>query len=275
MLAKERQDEIFSIIKQKKAIKMSDVVKKYQVSHETARRDLEVLQEQGLIKRVYGGAILSEQVSSLAGMAEQPCIMDASSSVEREAIGREAAKLVKEGDTVLLSVGSTVLQIAKHIRDIKHITVLTNSIFVLNELIDSDVRMFVLGGCVNSSEYDMEGHLTVEALKHFCVDIAFICAGGITKENGVSDYNCEVAQVNKAILSRARKTVLVAHAKKFGADSFSVTCPLDSIHTIISDSTLSQGYVRYLQEKGIELILADVGQIWMPVRDLCGFAWDS
>ena len=69
MLAKERQDEIFSIIKQKKAIKMSDVVKKYQVSHETARRDLEVLQEQGLIKRVYGGAILSEQVSSLAGMA--------------------------------------------------------------------------------------------------------------------------------------------------------------------------------------------------------------
>ena len=150
---------------------------------------------------------------------------------------------------------------AKHIRDIKHITVLTNSIFVLNELIDSDVRMFVLGGCVNSSEYDMEGHLTVEALKHFCVDIAFICAGGITKENGVSDYNCEVAQVNKAILSRARKTVLVAHAKKFGADSFSVTCPLDSIHTIISDSTLSQEYVRYLQEKGIELILADVGQV--------------
>ena len=197
----------------------------------------------------------------MAGMAEPPCIMDASSSVEREAIGREAAKLVKEGDTVLLSVGSTVLQIAKHIRDIKHITVLTNSIFVLNELIDSDVRMFVLGGCVNSSEYDMEGHLTVEALKHFCVDIAFICAGGITKENGVSDYNCEVAQVNKAILSRARKTVLVAHAKKFGADSFSVTCPLDSIHTIISDSTLSQGYVRYLQEKGIELILADVGQV--------------
>ena len=261
MLAKERQDEIFSIIKQKKAIKMSDVVKKYQVSHETARRDLEVLQEQGLIKRVYGGAVLSEQVPSMAGMAEPPCIVDASSSVEREAIGREAAKLVKEGDTVLLSVGSTVLQIAKHIRDIKHITVLTNSIFVLNELIDSDVRMFVLGGCVNSSEYDMEGHLTVEALKHFCVDIAFICAGGITKENGVSDYNCEVAQVNKAILSRARKTVLVAHAKKFGADSFSVTCPLDSIHTIISDSTLSQGYVRCLQEKGIELILADVGQV--------------
>ena len=82
----------------------------------------------------------------------------------------------------------------RHIRDIKHITVLTNSIFVLNELIDTDVRLFVLGGCVNSSEYDMEGHLPVEALKHFCVDVAFICAGGITMENGVSDYNCEVAQ---------------------------------------------------------------------------------
>ena len=143
-------------------------------------------------------------------------------------------------------------------RQIKHITVLTNSIFVLNELIDTDVRLFVLGGCVNSSEYDMEGHLPVEALKHFCVDVAFICAGGITKENGVSDYNCEVAQVNKAILSRARKTVLVAHAKKFGLDSFSVTCPLDSIHTIVSDSTLSKEYVQYLLEKGIELILADV-----------------
>ena len=258
MLAKERQDEIFSIIQQKKAIKMSDIVKIFQVSHETARRDLEVLQEQGLIKRVYGGAVLLESAISSLGMVERSGMVDDSSSLEREAIGREAAKLVKEGDTVLLSVGSTILQIAKHIRDIKHITVLTNSIFVLNELIDTDVRLFVLGGCVNSSEYDMEGHLPVEALKHFCVDVAFICAGGITKENGVSDYNCEVAQVNKAILSRARKTVLVAHAKKFGLDSFSVTCPLDSIHTIVSDSTLSKEYVQYLLEKGIELILADV-----------------
>ena len=242
MLAKERQDEIFSIIQQKKAIKMSDIVKIFQVSHETARRDLEVLQEQGLIKRVYGGAVLLESAISSLGMVERSGMVDESSSLER----------------VLLSVGSTILQIAKHIRDIKHITVLTNSIFVLNELIDTDVRLFVLGGCVNSSEYDMEGHLPVEALKHFCVDVAFICAGGITKENGVSDYNCEVAQVNKAILSRARKTVLVAHAKKFGLDSFSVTCPLDSIHTIVSDSTLSKEYVQYLLEKGIELILADV-----------------
>lgn len=181
------------------------------------------------------------------------------SPVPGEGSHRErGCKTGEGGGYVLLSVGSTVLQIAKHIRHIKHITVLTNSIFVLNELMDSDVRLFVLGGCVNSSEYDMEGHLTVEALKHFCVDIAFICAGGITREFGVSDYNCEVAQVNKAILARARKTVLVAHAKKFGMDSFSVTCPLDSIHTIISDSTLSKEYVRYLREKGIELILAEV-----------------
>lgn len=252
MLVKERQDRILAMIKQNKAVKMSEIVKTFQVSHETARKDLEALQDEGLIKRVYGGAVLAETKF-------QPAPGSISSFEEREAIGREAAKLVKEGDTVLLSVGSTILQIAKHIRNIKHITVLTNSIFVLNELIGSDIRVFALGGRINNSEYDMEGYLAIEALKHFCIDIAFICAGGITKEFGVSDYSCEVAQFNKAVLDRVQKTVLAAHAKKFGADSFSVTCPLDSIHTIISDQTLSQEYVRYLQERDLELILAEVG----------------
>lgn len=254
MLVKQRQDKIFSMIKQNKAIKMSEIVKIFQVSHETARKDLEALQDENLIKRVYGGAVLAEPISA----KEQPAPGNISSFQEREAIGREAAKLVKEGDTVLLSVGSTVLQVAKHIRNIKHITVLTNSIFVLNELIGSDVRVFALGGRINSSEYDMEGYLAIDALNHFCVDIAFICAGGITKEFGVSDYSCEVAQFNRAILARVKKTVLVAHAKKFGADSFSVTCPLDRIHTIISDDTLPEEYVHYLRELDLGLILAEV-----------------
>ena len=258
MLVKERQDKIFSIIKQKKAIKMSEIVKTFQVSHETARKDLEALQDQNLIKRVYGGAVLAESVSTEPQL--QTSLGNISSFEEREAIGREAAKLVKEGDTVLLSVGSTILQVARHIRHIKHVTVLTNSIFVINELIDSDIRVFALGGRINSSEYDMEGYLAIDALNHFCVDIAFICAGGITKESGVSDYSCEVAQFNKAILDRVKNTVLVAHAKKFGIDSFSVTCPLDSIHTIISDSTLPEEYAHCLKEREIDLILAQVGK---------------
>ncbi len=256
MLAKERQNEIFSIISQTGTIKMSEIVEKFQVSHETARRDLEFLQDKGLLKRVYGGAILADDIvpGQLAGATSNKEIH----SPEREAIGREAAKLVKDGDTVLLSVGSTILQIAKNLYSKKNITVLTNSIFVLNELINTDVCLYVLGGCVNNSEYDMEGQLAMDALKNFCVDIAFICAGGITKDFGVSDYSCEVAQINKEILNRARKTVLVAPSKKFGIDSFSVTCSLTELDTVISDNKLSPEYISHLEDSGIKLLLAEV-----------------
>ena len=287
MLAKERQNRILAIIRENNSIRMADIIKEFHVSHETARRLLDALQDQNLIMRVHGGAILAEEKAtstSMAGRTNQTDQSSAQSSgssqsaallsepsqttalqssrtpsgmAERAAIGKSAASMIKEGETVFLSVGLTVQQIAKALRKRKNITVLTNSVLVLNELLNSDIQVYILGGMVNNSENNIEGPLALQTLMNFYVDIAFIGAGGITRELGISDYSLEVARLNEHIIRHARKSVLVAHSKKFGINCMSVTCPLDGVDTIISDTNLPVSEQEYLIKQGIETVLVN------------------
>lgn len=254
MLAKERQNRILSIIQENNSIRISDIINTFHVSHETARRDLDTLQDQNLVTRVHGGAVLSEKntTSEMHDITGSPV---SSSMSERVAIGKAAASMIKEGETVFLSVGLTVQQVAKALKKRKNITVITNSVLVLNELLNSDIQLYILGGVVNSSENNIEGSLATKTLLNFYVDTAFIGAGGVSKELGISDYSLEVAKLNENIIEHAKKTVLVAHSRKFGTSCLSITCPLDKIDTIISDKKLPLHEQNHLTERGIETIL--------------------
>jgi len=257
MLSQERQQKIISILEKENSIKIIDIVKMFQISHETARRDLESLQEQGIAKRVYGGAILTADSSLEKLPSLSANNTGENGSLETLAIGLAASRLIHEGDTILLGMGTTVLETAKHLRDIKGISVLTNSISVLNELVDSDVNLYMLGGHVSSSEHHMEGQLALQSLQYFNVDIAIVGAGGITLDNGVSDYNYESAQMVQAMIKRAKQTILVARSSKFGKNSFSVACPLEEIDIIVTDRALSEQYIHSIHDLGIQLILAE------------------
>ena len=139
MLAKERQDRILTTIQRNGSIRMADIMKQFNVSHETARRDLDALQDQNLIKRVYGGAVIPDEKNPSSPAPVIHTGTPRPSVEERVAIGKAAAAMIKDGDTVFLSVGLTVQEIAKELRHRKNITVLTNSVLVLNELLNSDV----------------------------------------------------------------------------------------------------------------------------------------
>lgn len=254
MLARERQSRIFSMIQANNSIRISDIIKEFRVSHETARRDLDTLQDQNLVVRVHGGAVLAKENHSaeLLPQGEQTF----SSMAERIAIGKSAASMIKEGETVFLSVGLTIQQVARALRKRKNITVLTNSVLVLNELINSEIQLYILGGAVNSSENNIEGALALQTLLNFYVDIAFIGAGGVSQELGISDYSLEVSKLNEQAIRHAKKSVLVANSKKFGTNCLSITCPICNVDTVISDTNLSAEDRNYLTERGIEMILA-------------------
>ena len=254
MLSQERQRRIMEILEKDNTVKIIDIVKLFRVSHETARRDLETLQDQGMAKRVYGGAIYLPPAGGSAPENHGPRPVRR----ERRAIARAAAELVHEGDTVLLGMGTTVQEVAKCLRTVPNLTVVTNSIFVLNELVDSDVNLYMLGGHVSSSEHHLEGQLVLDGLQSFNLDVAILGCAGATLECGVSDYSYEVAQMDRAMLRRARRGVLVAQSDKFGKDCFSVACPLEQFHTVVTDNALSDDYRRGLAERGIGLILANV-----------------
>lgn len=261
MLAQERQEQIMRHLLKNRIIKITDAVKLFDVSHETVRRDLEALQEQKLVKRVYGGAVLADEKQSErggSGTVSHGTVPTGLGYRERAAIGKAAAELVDEGDSVLLAIGSTILEVARNLKEKKRITAMTNSLPVLNELVDSELEVYVLGGKVFSDEQSIGGQLTYNALRSFFVDRVFIGAGGVTFEGGVSDYSEEESHLIAAMISRAREVILVAHSDKFGVNSFSVTCPLEEIDIIVSDTNLSEEYRRGIEELGIRLVLAEL-----------------
>ena len=250
MLAQERQSIIMDMLKNKNFIKITEIVNRFDVSNETARRDLEALQDEKLVKRVYGGAVLNMQT------APEPVIRPDTSYTEKTAIGRAAAALVKEGDKILLNTGTTMLEIARNLKGMSNLTVLTSSLPIINELINTQVALIVLGGYLDPDEQCMHGSLTTEAIEHFFVDKAFIGAGGVTFSGGVSDYNAGFGN-RRVLFDHADQIILAADSGKFGINAFTSICPLDDINIIVSDNHLSSDFIEGIQKHQIELILAD------------------
>lgn len=251
MTATERRENIISMLQHTNFIKITDIVSQFDISNETARRDLDYLQDQKLIRRVYGGAVLVEQA--------QPAAPSHRSHLRSElsAIGRAAAELVAPGESVFLANGSTTLQIAHYLRGRSNITVVTNYLPIVNELVDTDVNLIVVGGRINSGERDIGGDLAVECINHFYCDKAFFGCGGVTLELGVMDYNASAMPLHSYVVQRSAQHILVASSRKFGTPAFVTACSLDQVDLIITDTQLSEEYQLRLRERGIRLLLVD------------------
>ena len=234
---------------------MTEIVSMFSVSNETARRDLETLQDQNLVKRVYGGAILVERKNHV-DVTPQRDVDGTRGQAERAAIGKAAADLVSEGETVLLASGTTVLHVALNLKKFRSLTVLTNSLAVINALIDTNFDIYVLGGKLDMDELIMSGYMSLQAVKSVFVDKTFIGAGGITFKYGISDYGSVDANIREEMLNRANQVILVAQSEKFGRNAFSLGNPLDRVHTVVSDTNLSDEYVNGIRDMGIDLVLA-------------------
>lgn len=257
MLAQERQYAILEILsKQGGIIKIKDIIARFQVSNETARRDLEALQDQKLVTRVYGGAILTDRREPLPMQLQRS--EDVSGEDKRVQIGKAAAELVQDGETVILASGTTILEVARHLKHLRDLTVLTNSLAVINELIETSFNIYVLGGRLDTNELNMSGSMSLRAIQGIFADKVFIGAGGITLQYGISDYASSDAAIRTEMLNRATQRILVAQSEKFGRNAFSLDTPLSRISTIVSDSGLSEEYVEGIRERGIELILAQL-----------------
>ncbi|MGE5678373.1 MAG: DeoR/GlpR family DNA-binding transcription regulator [Pseudomonadota bacterium] len=253
MLASERQQKILDLLKEKKVIKITDIISVFGVSTETARRDLNILESMNLLKKIYGGATFISPISSEPSYYTREVI----NSDEKKAIGKKAAELINDGETIILDVGTTTMELAKNLKGKNSIIVLTNSLPIVNELANTDTSLHIMGGKLNSGFLSMSGSLTLSALKQYFVDIAFIGAGGITFQDGISDYNIEEAQVRKYSIERAKKTVLLADSSKFGTNAFAMVCPLEKVNTIVTDWKISPTVLAGLREQKIEVLVAD------------------
>lgn len=258
MLRKERQDQIYRMLQEQGSVKIPELTEALGVSVITIRRDLDEMVSKGLVEKVYGGAILAEKSKSEPVVYRYFNSRLEQNRREKELIGIAAAKLVNEGETIVLNIGTTALQIAKNLRGFEDLTVITNSLPILNELANSRLNVYSLGGKLRGPGLALYGSLAFNSLNDFCVDKAFIGAGGVTLKNGITDHIRDSAELCAAIVQRSRHTILVTDSSKFGRDMSAVIGPLNTVGTIITDSGISKEYADGLREAGVELIIVDV-----------------
>ena len=258
MLQKERKNQILAILNKEGMVKIPDLAKAFGVSVITIRRDLDELVRSGSVEKVYGGAILAQQAAPEPEAQRLFHARLAQNHREKRLIGMAAAKLVNDGETIILNIGTTPLEVAKHLGDYDDLTVLTNSLPILNQLANTKLNVYSLGGKLRGNELALHGSLAFKALNDFCVDKAFIGAGGITLKNGITDHNLDSAELCTAIASRSRQTILVTDSSKFGKDASVIVGTLNCVDTIITDSGIPEEYAEGIRKAGIELIIADI-----------------
>lgn len=252
----ERQQKILELVLQNNGITIAEICETFAVSEMTARRDLQDLEREGLLRRVHGGAVNNQ------GRSYEPPLQLRSNehSSRKQAIGMAAAAFVYDGDSIALDVGTTTLEIARALHGKRNLTVVTASLPIANEFISSfslsgDIRLILTGGIVRAGEFSMIGEYAARTYSQLHVDKAFLGIGGISIEDGLTEYNLEDASVKRSILHSARRIIVVADGSKFGRTTFASVGSLSDIDIIITDSSAPTEMVNRLQEMGIEVVI--------------------
>jgi DeoR/GlpR family transcriptional regulator of sugar metabolism len=249
----ERQKQILSLLTRQGRLRVTEIVQQFSISEATARRDLETLAAQGKAQRVHGGIIAVEQAPPelpiLERQGEQPD--------DKLLIGRAAAQLIPDGETVFLGSGTTVLEVARHLRERKNMTVITNSLPVLNMLAGSrGISVVSLGGMLRDSELSFIGHLTEQALTEVRADKVILGARSISLEHGLTNDYLQETLTDRAILKIGREVIIVADHTKVNRVSTALLAPLKSVNTFVTDTKSDKKFTRSLKKQGIKVIVA-------------------
>ncbi len=246
----ERQDQILQYLGQNQRISLTQVCDLFSISEATARRDLETLAGEGKLKRVHGGAIALTQPPP-----EQPILQrEDQESTEKQRIGRAAAAMVRDGETVFLGSGTTVLEAARGLRGRSNLTVITNSLPVINVLAgEAGITLICLGGMLRDSELSFIGHITENALAEVRADKVFIGTRAISLEHGLTHEYLPETMTDRAILRGGQEIIVLADHTKFGRAAAVLLAPLEGFHTLVTDQAAPKEFIDALQIRGIRV----------------------
>lgn len=252
ILNEERRRAIVDFVNQNGRALVRDLAGKYDSSEITIRRDLELLHNRGLLYRTHGGALpIRAGTESDRNLTER----EMQHPREKLRIAAAAAKMVSEGQSVVLDSGSTTTAIARALRDFHHLTVITNAINIASELSGTTIDVILTGGMLRTNSHSLVGPLAEESLRRLKADILFLGVDGFDTQTGVSTPNLLEAQLNRLMVQIAARVIAVCDSSKFGRSSLSSIVPLSNIHGVITDKQIPGQHLRALKKAGIETIL--------------------
>jgi DeoR/GlpR family transcriptional regulator of sugar metabolism len=254
MLSHRRDLMILGLLKQSESLRVSDLSQALQVSEATIRRDLDRLEKAGHLQRVHGG-VLPLRANSL----EPPVLQRiAENAQEKRQIGQAAARLIPNDSSIFIGSGSTALEVARNLNGRQGLTVVTNSLPIVNQLArEPGITLVATGGVMRESELSFIGHITEHALCEVRVDKVVIGIPALDVKMGLTnDYLPEVV-TDRTILDLGQELILVADHSKFGKVASAYLAPLERVTTLVTDSQVNHETLEQIRKLGIHVIIAD------------------
>lgn len=251
----ERHKYILSSLQKDGFVRVVDIAKKLDVTTVTVRKDLKLLEEKGLLYRTHGSASPVNPHTTDRNVKEKEKIK----MREKQLIGVFAARLLDEDDSIIINSGSTICAFAEQIVPKSRLMVVTSSVratSILGEL--EGINVLQLGGNYRRSSMSVIGNYTLSFLENITCSKLFLGVDGVDIDFGVTTSNIEEAELNKAMMNVALKTIVLCDSSKFGRKGFGKICNLDKIDVIITDSGISASMKKLIEEQGVEVIVASL-----------------
>ncbi|NTW08062.1 MAG: DeoR/GlpR transcriptional regulator [Anaerolineaceae bacterium] len=254
--AMERRSQIAQMVLENGGVNVADLVQKFRITETSIRRDLTILESNGRLKRVHGGAIpVPGNLRTDSYGEKMQMHINA-----KERIGKTAASLINPGDIVLFDSGTTTLQLVRNIppamRASSLITLVTNSQPIAQEVLNWPApNLTILGGLYLPDYQATVGPQTLAQLEGLTADKVFLGTDGLTMDVGITTANVLMAQVDQLMVERSRQIILVTDSSKFGRAGFVPVQPVQAFHTIITDTDAPPDMIEAIRKAGVEIIL--------------------
>ena len=253
----ERANKIARILRERNGTSIKELADELSVSKMTIRRDLEELHQANIVSLIHGAAIYKGEGVPNGQARDYHLILEkAVNNPEKECIGKAAAELIKPGDTVIIDIGTTTEQLARHIPQNSPITVLCFTINVLFEIYKKNVQNLIMGGGYYHVDTQLfESPDLINFIRQTRASKFFISAAGISRELGLTCINQYEVGIKQACIDSSLQKILLADSKKFGVIRPAFFTTLEKIDTIITDTGISDEWVKNMEDMGITVIV--------------------
>ena len=253
MFALERQKRIIEALKNEGAVWVSKLSVELGVTEETVRRDLEKLEKQELLLRTHGGAIPIDEGNHEMSLEKRKSL----NTDSKIRLAKEAVKFISAGDTIFLDASTTTFYIAKELKVMKGITIITNSIRVVNELAGiADLKVIAVGGFVSSNQSFVGSQAQRIITENYFANKMFFSSRGITLNAGILESNDQECGIKQCMLQNADTKYYLCDKSKIGRVGFAKLAQFDSIDYFITEKNLESEYLKTLNELNINVIEA-------------------
>lgn len=242
MFGVERRNKIMNMLYEKRSILVQEAAAAFNVTEETIRRDLKELESQGLLTRTHGGAILADDIR-----LETPLnIREGINISGKDIIGKYAAGLINDGDTILLDASTSSLYVAKHIKNKKNLTVITNAERVIVELSGcEDMTLISTGGILRRKSLSYVGRAAENTISNYYANKLFFSCKGFSPKRGLTDSNEQESEIRKTMIRCSNQVVFLCDHTKFDKVGYVNTAKLSDIDLIVTDEPFPVEWAEY------------------------------